>query len=147
MTDLPVLRDLGLILVAAALCVLLARRLRAPTIVAYILAGLVLGPGTGLLGAAEPIELIAEVGIVLLLFLVGLELSLDKIRDVGKTALIAGVGQIGLTTAGGFGIGKAGCLFGPRGVDPGLYSLLEGDAVHGLQSGPGRAARDECAGG
>src|SRR5688572_4337137 len=104
MTDLPVLRDLGLILVAAALCVLLARRLRAPTIVAYIVAGLVLGPATGLLSAAEPIELIAEIGIVLLLFLVGLELSLDKIRDVGRTALIAGVGQIGLTTAGGFGI-------------------------------------------
>src|SRR5919108_4160958 len=104
MTDLPVLRDLGLILVASAVFVLLARRVRAPTIVAYILAGLVLGPATGLLGAAEPIELIAEIGIVLLLFLVGLELSLDKIRDVGRTAVIAGIGQIVLTTAGGFGI-------------------------------------------
>jgi Kef-type K+ transport system membrane component KefB len=104
MTDIPVLRDLGLILVAGAICVLLARRLRAPTIVAYIVAGLVLGPATGLLGAAEPIELIAEIGIVLLLFLVGLELSLEKIRDVGRTALIAGIGQIVLTTASGFGI-------------------------------------------
>ena len=104
MTDLPVLRDLGLILVASAVFVLLTRRVRAPTIVAYILAGLVLGPATRLLGAAEPIELIAEIGIVLLLFLVGLELSLDKVRDVGRTAVIAGIGQIVLTTAGGFGI-------------------------------------------
>src|SRR5919109_2280537 len=104
MTDIPVLRDLGLILVGGAICVLLARHLRAPTIVAYIVAGLVLGPATGLLGAAEPVELIAEIGIVLLLFLVGLELSLEKIRDVGRTALIAGIGQIALTTASGFGI-------------------------------------------
>lgn len=102
MTDLPVLRDLGLILVAGAIFVLLARRLNAPTIVAYILAGLVLGPATGLLGAAESVDLIAEVGIVLLLFLVGLELSLENIRDVGRVALLAGLGQIVFTTAGGF---------------------------------------------
>jgi Kef-type K+ transport system membrane component KefB len=107
MTDLPVLRDLGLILVAGAIFVLLARRFHAPTIVAYILAGLALGPATGLLGAAESVDLIADVGIVLLLFLVGLELSLDKIRDVGRVALVAGFGQVVFTTASGFGLALA----------------------------------------
>jgi Kef-type K+ transport system membrane component KefB len=102
MTDLPVLRDLGLILVAGAIFVLLARQLHAPTIVAYILAGLALGPATGLLGASESLDLIGDAGIVLLLFLVGLELSLDKIRDVGRVALIAGLGQIVFTAAAGF---------------------------------------------
>ena len=104
MTDLPVLRDLGLILAAAAVCVLLARRLRVPTIIAYILAGLALGPITGLLDVTGSVDLIADAGIVLLLFLVGLELSLDKIRDVGRVALGVGLGQIIFITAGGFGL-------------------------------------------
>jgi Kef-type K+ transport system membrane component KefB len=102
MTDFPVLRDLGLILVAGAAFALLARRFNTPTIVAYILAGLLLGPLTGLIGASTSIDLIAEAGIVLLLFLVGLELSLDKIRDVGRVAVIAGLGQVVFTAAGGW---------------------------------------------
>lgn len=102
MTDFPLLRDLGLILVAGTAIALLARRLNTPTIVAYILAGLLLGPATGLIGASPSIDLIAETGIVLLLFLVGLELSLDKIRDVGRVAVLAGIGQVVFTAAGGW---------------------------------------------
>jgi Kef-type K+ transport system membrane component KefB len=102
MIDFPILRDLGVIIFAATAFVLLAQRLNAPTIVAYILAGLLLGPVTGFLEATDVIHLIAEVGIVLLLFLVGLELSLDKIRDVGRVAVLAGLGQVIFTAAGGF---------------------------------------------
>jgi Kef-type K+ transport system membrane component KefB len=104
MTDPLLLKSLGFILVASALVVLAAGRLRIPSIVAYIVAGLVLGPLTGLLAVGEAIHLISEVGIALLLFLVGLELSLDKIRDVGKVAVLAGLGQVIFTAAGGFGI-------------------------------------------
>ncbi|HEX2190432.1 MAG TPA: cation:proton antiporter [Longimicrobiaceae bacterium] len=104
MTDLPVLRDLGVILLAALACALLARRARTPTIVAYLVAGLVLGPGLHLVDASEPVDLMSEVGIVLLLFLVGLELSLDKIRDVGRVVLSTAAAQVGLTAAGGFGL-------------------------------------------
>jgi Kef-type K+ transport system membrane component KefB len=103
MFELPVVRDLGLIVVAGALCLLAGQRLRMPSIVAYILAGLLLGPATGLVAASEAVDLIAEVGIALLLFLVGLELSLDRIRDVGKVAVVAGLGQVVFTAAGGFG--------------------------------------------
>ncbi|MGH7443779.1 MAG: cation:proton antiporter, partial [Longimicrobiales bacterium] len=106
MTDFPVLRDLGLILVAGALFVLLARRINMPTIVAYIFAGLVLGPLTGLISSTESVALIAEAGIALLLFLVGLELSLAKIRDVGRVAIAAGLGQVALTAVGGFGLAR-----------------------------------------
>jgi Kef-type K+ transport system membrane component KefB len=102
MTDFPILRDLGLILVTAALVLLVARRLRVPPILAYMIAGLLLGPATGLLHATEGVDLISEVGIALLLFLVGLELSLEKIRDVGRAAVLAGVGQILLTFGLGF---------------------------------------------
>ncbi|MBR9989263.1 MAG: cation:proton antiporter [Gemmatimonadetes bacterium] len=101
MTDLVLLRSLGYILVAAAVVVVLAARLRIPSIVAYLGAGLLLGPMTGLITVGEEIHLISEVGIALLLFLVGLELSLDKIRDVGRVAVLAGLGQVVFTAAGG----------------------------------------------
>jgi Kef-type K+ transport system membrane component KefB len=102
--ELPIVRDLGLIVVVGALCLILGQRLRTPSIVAYIVAGLLLGPVTGLIEASEAVDLIAEVGIALLLFLVGLELSLARIRDVGKVAVVAGIGQVIFTAAGGLGL-------------------------------------------
>ncbi len=102
MTELPLLQDLGIIVIAAMVFLLLGSRLRTPSIIAYILAGLALGPITGLFEATEAVELIAETGIVLLLFLVGLELSLEKIQDVGRVAVVAGLGQVAFTAAGGF---------------------------------------------
>lgn len=102
MTELPIVGDLGIIVIAAVLFLLIGARLRVPPIIAYIAAGLVLGPATGLLEATDSLELLAEMGIVLLLFLVGMELSLDKIRDVGRVAVVAGLGQIGFTAGGGF---------------------------------------------
>ncbi|CAN5791189.1 cation:proton antiporter [soil metagenome] len=104
MADPTLLRSLGYILVAAAIVVVLAGRLKIPSIVAYIVTGLALGPLTGLLAVDEAIHLISEVGIALLLFLVGLELSLDKIKDVGKVAVVAGLGQVVFTAAGGLGL-------------------------------------------
>jgi Kef-type K+ transport system membrane component KefB len=102
--ELPIVRDLGLIVVVGALCLIVGQRLRTPSIVAYIVAGLLLGPVTGLIEASEAVDLIAEVGIALLLFLVGLELSLARIRDVGKVAVVAGIGQVIFTAAGGLGL-------------------------------------------
>jgi Kef-type K+ transport system membrane component KefB len=104
MTDIPLIGDLGWIILASATALLLARRLRVPSIIVYILVGLLLGPLSGLLDVADTIHLMAEFGIVLLLFLVGLELSLDKIRDVGRVAVIAGLGQVVFTAAGGIGL-------------------------------------------
>ena len=90
--------------VAATVFALAARGVKLPAIVAYLLAGLVLGPVTEVVELSEGLRTISEAGIVLLLFLVGLELSFDKIRDLGKVALLAGVGQIALTAVGGFGL-------------------------------------------
>jgi Kef-type K+ transport system membrane component KefB len=102
--DPTFLRSLGYILVAAAIVVLTTQRLQIPSIVAFIVTGLVLGPMTGLLAVDEAIHLISEVGIVLLLFLVGLELSLSKIRDVGKVAIVTGVAQMAVTAGVGYGL-------------------------------------------
>jgi Kef-type K+ transport system membrane component KefB len=103
-SDNPIVRDIGFIVVAAMLFVALGRVARIPSIVSYILAGLVLGPMLGLVGANEPLEVVSEAGIALLLFLVGLEISFDKVRDVGRVAVYAGLGQVVFTAVGGFGL-------------------------------------------
>ncbi len=101
MVEFELLRSLGIMLLAALGVVLVARAARVPNIVAYIGAGLLLGPALGVLTVTHTIELIAEFGIILLLFLVGLELSLDKIKAVGTTAFVAGGVQMGGTALGG----------------------------------------------
>lgn len=98
------LPQLGITVVAAALFATVGRRLGVPPIVAYLLAGLALGPATGLLKVGPPLALISEAGIALLLFLVGLELSLKKVRDVGRVAVVAGLGQVVFTAVGGYAI-------------------------------------------
>lgn len=103
----PFFDALGTFVIAAALTVLLARWLRLPSLVSYLAAGLLIGPITGLIGPGtttpEALELLGEMGIVLLMFVVGLELSLDRIREVGKVALAAGLGQVAFTSVIGFG--------------------------------------------
>jgi Kef-type K+ transport system membrane component KefB len=94
--------NLGIIILAAVVFSLGVRVARVPAIVAYIVAGLALGPVTGVVELSHAMELIAEVGIALLLFLVGLELSFDKVKSVGKVAVAAGIGQVVFTAAGGF---------------------------------------------
>jgi Kef-type K+ transport system membrane component KefB len=118
MADLGVIGSIGIMIVAAALLMPLARRLNVPSIVLYIVTGLALGPiGFDILGhealgghgAGEEtaVAVASEIGIVLLLFLVGLELSLDKIRSVGKVAVAAGLGQVVFTAVIGFGVSWA----------------------------------------
>jgi Kef-type K+ transport system membrane component KefB len=104
MADPILLSSLGTILVAAGLAAVLTRRLNVPTIVAYLGVGLLLGPATGVLSPDEAVAVISEVGIALLLFLVGLELSIPKIKGVGGVAMAAGIGQVVFTAAGGFGL-------------------------------------------
>jgi len=99
--DLGILAKLGFMVMAAAVFAYLGRAIRMPSIVVYIIAGLSLGPFTGWFEVDDAIELISHVGIALLLFLVGLELSLEKIRDVGRVAVVAGIGQVVFTALGG----------------------------------------------
>lgn len=120
MTDLELVGDLGLILGVAAALLLGARLLRVPSIVAYIVGGLILGPATGLIHETETLELISEVGIALLLFLVGLEMSLEKIRAVGKAAVTAGTIKVALLSLLGAGIAL---LFGFTATEAALLGL------------------------
>ncbi len=102
--ELTLLLDLGFIVVLAAVFAFVGKAIKMPSIVAYILAGIILGPVTGLIVLDHSLELISELGIALLLFLVGLELSLQKIKDLGGVALTLGGLQVLFTSIGGFTI-------------------------------------------
>jgi CPA2 family monovalent cation:H+ antiporter-2 len=100
--------DIILLVVMAFFCGLLMQRLHQPIILGYILAGVILGPHTGGLTISEThdIELLAEIGVGLLLFALGLEFSHKDLKPVKWIALVGTPLQIGLTLALGFGIGQ-----------------------------------------
>jgi Kef-type K+ transport system membrane component KefB len=106
MTDFPVLVDLGLVVLGATAVLAASRPLGVPPLLGYMVAGLVLGPALGLLGPSPSTELFSKLGIALLLFVVGLEMSLEKIRVIGKTAVLVGLVQVGITFLLGAGLGR-----------------------------------------
>jgi Kef-type K+ transport system membrane component KefB len=96
-----------LMVVAAALGAVL-RGLHQPLIIAFIVVGVVAGPAVlGVVQASEEIDLLAQLGIALLLFIVGLKLDLRLITTLGPVALVTGVGQMALSAAVGFGLASA----------------------------------------
>ncbi|MDH5559572.1 MAG: cation:proton antiporter [Deltaproteobacteria bacterium] len=100
--------DIILLIVVAFGCGLLLQRLGQPLILGYIAAGVILGPHTGGLTVANAheIELLAEIGVALLLFALGLEFSLKDLKPVKKVALIGTPIQIILTIGLGLGLGS-----------------------------------------
>ena len=100
--------DIVLIVLAALVGGLIAQRLKQPLILGYLLAGILIGPKTGLVTVTDihDIELLAEIGVGLLLFALGLEFSLKKLQPVRKIALIGTPIQMLLTIGLGWCIGK-----------------------------------------
>ncbi len=100
--------DIILLIVVAFGCGLLLHRLGQPVILGYIAAGIIMGPHTGgvTVSNIHDIEKLAEIGVALLLFALGLEFSLKDLNPVKKIALIGTPIQILLTIGLGFGIGR-----------------------------------------
>ena len=93
----------ALVLAVAALVAFVAHRARQPLIVAFIVVGVLVGPSVlGWVGNSEPIELLAEIGISVLLFLVGLKLDIHLVRTTGKVAVLTGLGQVLFTSVIGY---------------------------------------------
>lgn len=98
--------EISIVIITAGIFSLLAHRLRQPLIIAYILTGIVVGPG--LLGLAQSMELfetLSSIGIAFLLFIVGLNLNWRNISEVGKPALLLGFGQVIFTAVIGWFLG------------------------------------------
>ncbi|HVZ66685.1 MAG TPA: cation:proton antiporter family protein [Patescibacteria group bacterium] len=95
--------DFTIILVLASFLAVLFRLIKQPPILAYILAGIIIGPlGLVHIQNGDLIKSMAEIGVALLLFILGLELRFDDLKSVGKIAFITGVGQVVFTSAIGF---------------------------------------------
>jgi Kef-type K+ transport system membrane component KefB len=91
------------VLAVSAVVAFFAHRARQPLIVAFIVVGIVVGPSVlNWVNESEPLELFAQIGIAVLLFLVGLKLDIRLVRSTGKVALVTGLGQVVFTSVIGF---------------------------------------------
>lgn len=98
----------SLLMVFAAAISLIMRALRQPLIIGYIITGIAIGPSAlNLINNAETIDVLGKFGIALLLFIVGLGLNPRVIKELGKVAVIAGVGQVVITSSVGYLILRA----------------------------------------
>ena len=91
--DDSILGAIGGSIIAAAVLALVARRINQPLILGYIMGGALLGPhiGFGFITDQHSIELIAEMGLILLLFIIGLEISLPQLMQAGRTISVSGL--------------------------------------------------------
>jgi CPA2 family monovalent cation:H+ antiporter-2 len=110
MHPITLLQDLATILVVAAAASLLCHALKQPVVLGYLIAGLVIGPYTPpwpLIEDRQTIQAFAEVGLVLLMFGLGLHFSIRKLFDVGRVAIIVAVIEIAVMIALGYWLGRA----------------------------------------
>jgi monovalent cation:H+ antiporter-2, CPA2 family len=106
MGELSLLADMGIVLVAALIGGLIVRRLKLPVIVGYLLVGVAIGPyGLHLVHDVTNVDTLATIGVVLLMFTLGIQFSVRTLRQIGTIATVGGFIQILATTALGFGIG------------------------------------------
>lgn len=126
MEEFGLLKDFAVIMAVAGVVTLLFRRLHQPTVLGYLIAGLIVGPYTlpvPPVTDVETIRLLADLGLVLLLFGLGLEFSWSKIRQVGLSVLLIGGLEICTMISLGYGLGR---LMGWSAMN----SLVLGAAMH-----------------
>ncbi|HXV83699.1 MAG TPA: cation:proton antiporter, partial [Candidatus Binatia bacterium] len=99
MSDPNFLGELLIVLMATIAIVFVFQKLRLPTIVGFLLAGVIIGPhGFQLIQSVDQVEILAEIGVVLLLFTIGIEFSLETILSVQRRVVWVGLLQVVLTT-------------------------------------------------
>jgi len=114
------LQDLAVVMILAGLVTIFFHRFKQPVVLGYILAGFIIGPHTppfSLITNEDSINTLAEIGVILLMFSLGLEFSLGKLKKVGGTAVIAasleilGMGWVGYELGMLFGWSNTDSLF------------------------------------
>ena len=95
---LPLLQDILILLGFSVVIVFVLQRLKLPSIIGFLLTGVIIGPyGLSLINAVEQVEVLSEIGVILLLFVIGMELSIKQLMSIKKTVFIGGFLQVGLT--------------------------------------------------
>lgn len=127
---IPLLPEIVIIFALSIVVILACHRLKIPTIVGFLITGMLVGPhGLGFINAVEDVDILATIGIVFLLFTVGMEFSLKKILEYHHYFLIGGALQTSLTVFFGF---IAGLVFGMsarESVFIGFLLSLSGTAI------------------
>lgn len=106
------LQDLAVVMIVAAIATMLFRQFKQPVVLGYIVAGIIIGPYTPpfeLISDEKNINTLAELGVIFLMFSLGLEFSLRKLKEVGRAALIAASVEIIIMIWAGYELGQ---LFG-----------------------------------
>src|SRR5258706_7813221 len=108
MEQLHILRDLAVIFAGSLLVIVVFYRLKLPALPGFIVAGILLGPNAlGLVSDPRDVEGLAEVGVILLLFTIGIEFSLSRLKEMGRQILVGGFAQMGFTILATLAVGLA----------------------------------------
>jgi len=130
MGHIPLLDELTLVAVLGVAVTLLLARFELPAVAGLLAVGALVGPfGLGLVRSVHAIEVLAEIGVVLLLFTIGLEFSLARLRDVFRKVALGGALQVGLTTLVVAGVAMALGQGPRRGVFYGFVFALSSTAI------------------
>lgn len=128
--EIQLLSDIARIFGVSIGVLFVCSRLKIPTIVGFLLTGLVAGPhGLGFVEHTHAVEVMAEVGVVLLLFTIGMEFSIDQLLRIKKAVLLGGSLQVGLTIALAAGAAQAFGLTWAQGVFIGFLLALSSTAI------------------
>jgi len=127
-----VIGGVGIAILAATVMAYLGHLLKQPLLLAYLAAGIVIGPsiGLGLIKKPADIETISHFGLILLLFLIGLEIDIKKLKESGKSLIISGLTQFPISFIIGIGFFM---ILGYSAID-GTYDMLYLAACCGLSS-------------
>jgi monovalent cation:H+ antiporter-2, CPA2 family len=130
MHQFNVLKDIVIILLVSVPIVFLFRKINLPSIVGFLIAGTIIGPfGFRLISEIDQVEVMAEIGVILLLFYIGLEVSFNKVYRIKKLFFQAGGLQVGLTTLIASGIFIAAGIDINRSIFFGMLVSLSSTAI------------------
>jgi CPA2 family monovalent cation:H+ antiporter-2 len=95
---IPLLQDILILLGFSVVIVFALQKLKLPSIIGFLLTGIIIGPYSfGLISAVDQVEILSEIGVILLLFVIGMELSIKQLISIKKTVFVGGALQVGVT--------------------------------------------------
>lgn len=105
-----IIQDFAVIMIIASIMALISYKLKQPMIMAYIVAGMIIGPHTppfSLIVHVDVLHVFAEIGIILLLFVIGMEFPIEKLKNIGKKATFIAVAEASGTFVAGYAASQA----------------------------------------
>ncbi len=128
--ELPLLQEVVIILGLSVLIILIFQRFKMPSILGFLITGMIAGPnGFSLISASHEVEILSEIGVIFLLFIIGIEFSIKALIKVKKTVLLGGSLQVGGTIALTFVIANLMGLTPPQAVFMGFLIALSSTAI------------------